>query len=85
MFGVGCGLVRETSVLMLSQYFKRSAINITGQMDCNIYVPGYFKHIEQIWSFPFVWFMLFYGIWYLSLSSVAFEAYPFFENMIVLI
>jgi len=23
MFGVGCGLVRETSVLMLSQYFKR--------------------------------------------------------------
>ena len=23
MLGVGCGMVRETSVLMLSQYFKR--------------------------------------------------------------
>ena len=28
MFGLGCGLVRETSVLMVSQYFKRRRQNV---------------------------------------------------------
>lgn len=28
MFGIGCGMVRETSVLMVSQYFKRKRQNV---------------------------------------------------------
>ena len=28
MFGLGCGMVRETSVLMVSQYFKRKRQNV---------------------------------------------------------
>ena len=28
MFGIGCGMVRETSILMVSQYFKRKRQNV---------------------------------------------------------